>query len=81
LNSRNDTKLKAAAFVIELERICYVKIWERNMPDDDDDAVIRIQTLPDAQLIQILQHHDFDDDITRMVEAEIARRKQQGRQQ
>jgi hypothetical protein len=60
--------------------ICYVQIWERNMSDHDETRA-RIQSLPDALLIQILQHHDFDDDITRMVEAEIARRKLEGRQQ
>ena len=42
---------------------------------DNDEQALLIQALSDAQLIQILQHHDFDDDITRMVEAEIARRK------
>jgi hypothetical protein len=49
----------------------------RSMSSDDDEAV-SVQSLSDAQLIQILQHHDFDDDITRMVEAEIARRKKEG---
>jgi hypothetical protein len=48
---------------------------------DDDEKTVPIQTLSDAQLIQILQHHDFDDDITRMVEAELARRKMEGRAQ
>ena len=47
------------------------------MPDDKEKAV-SIESLSDAQLIQILQHHDFEDDITRMVEAEIARRKKEG---
>jgi hypothetical protein len=45
---------------------------------DDDEKSVPIKKLSDAQLIQILQHHDFDDDITRMVEAEIARRKKEG---
>jgi hypothetical protein len=44
-----------------------------SMSDDGGEA-LNIQNLSDAQLIQILQHHDFDDDITRMVEAEIARK-------
>jgi hypothetical protein len=47
---------------------------EVSISDDNDQAVL-IQTLSDARFIQILQHHDFDDDITRMVEAEIARQK------
>jgi hypothetical protein len=50
---------------------------EVSISDNGDQAVL-IQTQSDAQLIQILQHHDFDDDITRMVEAEIARRKKEG---
>jgi hypothetical protein len=45
---------------------------------DDDDEGVAIQSLSDAQLIAILQHHDFDDYITRMIEAEIARRKKNG---
>jgi hypothetical protein len=48
-----------------------------SMSDDDDEGVA-IQSLSDAQLIAILQHHDFDDYITRMIEAEIARRKKDG---
>jgi hypothetical protein len=48
---------------------------------DDDETRARIRSLPDALLIQILQHHEFEDDITRMVEAEIARRKQEGGRQ
>jgi hypothetical protein len=45
---------------------------------DDDDAAVTIQSLSDAALIAILQHHDFDEDLTQMVEAEIARRKKEG---
>jgi hypothetical protein len=47
------------------------------MSDSDQQAIL-IQGLSDNKLIEILQHHDFDDDITRMVEAEIARRKKDG---
>lgn len=46
---------------------------------DDDEKAIAIQSLSNAQLIQILQLDDSDEgelnSITRMVEAEIARRK------
>jgi hypothetical protein len=49
---------------------------------DDDEKPIAIQSLSNAQLIQILQLDDSDEDelnsITRMVEAEIARRKKEG---
>jgi hypothetical protein len=45
---------------------------------DDGEKAVPIQKLSDAQLIEILQHHDFDDDITRVVEAEIAWRKMEG---
>jgi len=45
---------------------------------DDDDEPVRIETLSDAQLIKILQLHGYDDGITRMLEAEIARRKKEG---
>jgi hypothetical protein len=45
---------------------------------DDDDEAVALQSLSDAQLLAILQHHDFDDYITRMIEAEIARRKKEG---
>jgi hypothetical protein len=49
---------------------------------DDDEKAIAIQSLSNAQLIQILQLDDSDEgelnSITRMVEAEIARRKNEG---
>lgn len=48
------------------------------MTDRDDDELVGIQTLSDWALIQILQHHDFDGDIRRMVEVEIAQRKKGG---
>jgi hypothetical protein len=48
------------------------------MSDDDDDKAVLIRSLSDAELIKIIQQHEFDDDITRMVEAEIARRKKEG---
>jgi hypothetical protein len=71
---------RAAVFVGDFVCRCYVQIGERSMSDYDETR-FRIQSLSDALLIQILQHHDFDDDITRMVEAEIARRKQEGGRQ
>jgi hypothetical protein len=52
-----------------------------NMPDDNEKAVA-VQSLSNAQLFAILQQDDSDesdpDSITRMVEAEIARRKKEG---
>jgi hypothetical protein len=48
----------------------------------DEDAehgrVTALQSLSNAQLIEILQHHDGDDDLTQMVEDELARRKTEG---
>jgi hypothetical protein len=46
--------------------------------DIEDGRVIVVQCLSDAQLIQILQHHDGDDDLTQMIEEELARRKTEG---
>jgi hypothetical protein len=49
---------------------------------DDDERAFSIQILSTAQLIQIVQLDDGDENepnsITRMVEAEIARRKKEG---
>jgi hypothetical protein len=75
-----NAKYRVTDFVIEFVCRCYVQIGERGMSDHDETRA-RIQSLSDALLIQILQHHDFDDDITRMVEAEIARRRKEGGQQ
>jgi hypothetical protein len=44
----------------------------------DDGRVIAVQSLSNSQLIQILQHHDGDDDVTQMVEEELTRRKTDG---
>ena len=53
-----------------------------NMDEDaEDGTVIALQSLSNAQLIQILQNHDGDDDLTLMVEAKLARRKTQGANQ
>jgi hypothetical protein len=51
-----------------------------NALDDDteDSRLIALQSLSNAQLIQILQHHDGDDDLTQMVEDELTRRKTDG---
>ena len=51
-----------------------------NTLDDEtgDGRIIALQSLSNAQLIQILQHHDGDDDLTQMVEEELSRRKTQG---
>ena len=49
---------------------------------DNDKEPIAIQNLSDADLIAILQQDDSEESdansITRMVEAEIARRKKEG---
>jgi hypothetical protein len=48
----------------------------------DDEKANAIQSLSDAQLIAILEQDDGDENdpysITRIVEAEIARRKKEG---
>jgi hypothetical protein len=44
----------------------------------EDGKIIALQSLSNAQLIQILQHHDGDDDLTQMVEDELTRRKTDG---
>jgi hypothetical protein len=41
----------------------------------DDERAVALQSLSNAQLIQILQFHDGDDALTQMVEAELSRRK------
>jgi hypothetical protein len=45
---------------------------------DNGAITVSITALSDAELIRILQHEDLDDDMTRFVEAEIARRKKEG---
>jgi hypothetical protein len=49
-----------------------------NTSNIEDGRIITIQSLSNAQLIQILQHHDGDDDLTQMIEEELARRKTEG---
>jgi hypothetical protein len=39
--------------------------------DAEDGRVIALQSLSNAQLIEILQHHDGDDDLAQMVEDEL----------
>jgi hypothetical protein len=46
--------------------------------DAEDGRVIALESLSTAQLIEIPQHHDGDDDLTQMVEDELARRKTDG---
>ena len=46
--------------------------------DAEDGRVIALQSLSNAQLIEILQHHDGDDDLTEMVEEGLTRRKTDG---
>jgi hypothetical protein len=46
--------------------------------ESEDGEIIALQSLSNAQLIQILQHHDGDDDLTQMVEDELTRRKTDG---
>jgi hypothetical protein len=67
-----------ADIVVESVCRCYVQIWSRRNMSDDDESAVAVQSLSDAQLIQILQLCGYDDDITQMVEAEIARRKKEG---
>ena len=44
---------------------------------NDGGRTVTIQSLLNAQLIQILQHHD-DHELTQMIEKELARRKTDG---
>jgi hypothetical protein len=44
----------------------------------EDGKIIALQSLSNAQLIQILQHHDGNDDLAQMVEDELTRRKTDG---
>ena len=44
----------------------------------EDGKIVRLQSLSNTQLIQILQHHDGDDDLTQMIEDELARRRTDG---
>jgi hypothetical protein len=46
--------------------------------EPDEERPITIQSLSIPQLIQILQLDDCDDELTRMVEEELARRKTGG---
>jgi hypothetical protein len=45
---------------------------------NDDERIVAVQSLSNAQLIQILQHIDGDDELAQMVEGELARRKIDG---
>jgi hypothetical protein len=45
---------------------------------DEEERSIAIESLSNAQLIRILQFHDDDEHLTRMLEAELARRKTEG---
>jgi hypothetical protein len=45
---------------------------------DIEDGVIAVQSLSRAELIQMLQHHEGDDELTQMIEEEIARREIEG---
>ena len=44
---------------------------------NDGGRIVTIQSLSNAQLIQILQHHDVAE-LTQMIEEELARRKTDG---
>jgi hypothetical protein len=46
--------------------------------ETDDGRVTTLQSLSAAQLIQILQHHDGDADLTEMAEEELERCKIDG---
>jgi hypothetical protein len=43
-----------------------------------EGSLLALQSLSNAQLIEILQHHDGDDELTQLVEEELARRKTDG---
>jgi hypothetical protein len=49
-----------------------------SISDGEGGRVVTIQSLSDAQLIKILQLDDCDDELTQMVEEELARRKSGG---
>jgi hypothetical protein len=61
--------------------ICYVQIGKAAIMSEDGETAVALRALSDAQLIQILQLDECNEAIARMIEAEIARRKQEGRQQ
>jgi hypothetical protein len=46
--------------------------------DAEDGRVIALQSLSNTQLIEILQHHDGDDDVAQMVEEKLVRRRTDG---
>jgi hypothetical protein len=46
--------------------------------ETDEGRVVAIQSLSNAELIAILQIHGDDDELTRMVEEELTRRKIDG---
>jgi hypothetical protein len=46
--------------------------------EEDGQRPVTIQSLSIPQLIQILQFDDCDDELTQMVEEELARRKSGG---
>ena len=52
--------------------------WHEQDEDAEDGRVVALQSLSNAQLIEILQHHDGNDDLAEMVEEELIRRKTQG---
>jgi hypothetical protein len=48
--------------------------------ETDEERVVAIQSLSNAELIAILQTHDGDEELTEMVEEELERRKGDGAQ-
>jgi hypothetical protein len=46
--------------------------------DIEDGRGIAVQSLSNAELIEILQHHDGDGELTQMIEEELVRRKTEG---
>ena len=57
---------------------CYLGTGARMGDEPDEARPITIQSLSIPQLIQILQLDDCDDELTLMVEEELARRKTGG---
>jgi hypothetical protein len=46
--------------------------------DDEEGRSVAIRSLSNAQLIRLLQFNDGDEHLTRMLEAELARRRTDG---
>jgi hypothetical protein len=76
------TQYALDALLDSSKEACHTRLRTVAKLSDDDEKAVAIQSLSNAQLIQILLLDDSDEDelnsITRMVETEIARRKKEG---